>query len=76
MSATPGGDVRTATAVGIPGCRAAWFKLSVDGRNGRLPAAIAPGASYAGAADLAMRDSGSNQNACRGAAPAVTITSG
>ena len=76
MSTTPGGDVRNATGAGFPGCRAAWFKLSFDGRSGRLPVRIASGASYAGAADLAMRESGSNQNACRGAAPGVTITAG
>jgi hypothetical protein len=76
MPTGPGRDAETASGRDIPGCRAAWFTVSVDRGNRRLPLHIAPGGSYAGAVDLAMRDSGSDQDACRGAAPAVAITAG
>jgi hypothetical protein len=76
MRAGPRGDAVAAGGAGIPGCRAGWFTVSVDRGNARLPVQVAPGASYFGAVDLAMRDSGDNQNACRGAAPAVTISAG
>lgn len=68
------GDAVNAGGGDIRGCRAAWFRLSVERYGGRLPLQVAPGASYAGAVGLAMRDTRGNQDACRGARPAVTIT--
>ena len=56
------------------GCRASWFTVSIDGRDRRLPAQLAPGASYAAHVNLVMRDSGTNQDSCRRTAPAVTVT--
>jgi len=74
--ATRGGDARTAGGADIRGCRAKWFTVVVDRANRPLPARLAPGASYRGRVKLIMRDSGTNQDACRGAAPAVSITAG
>ena len=55
------------------GCRTSWFTVAV--RHERpLPARIAPGASLTAQAGLAMRDSRTNQDACRGAAPALTVS--
>jgi len=74
--ATRGGDARTAGGADIRGCRAKWFTVVVDRANRPLPARLAPGASYRGRVKLTMRDSGTDQDACRGAAPAVSITAG
>ena len=76
IAAAGNGDAETATGVDIRGCRASWFRVTVDHGGGSLPARVAPGTSYRGAAQLTMRDSGTNQDACRGAAPAVTIAGG
>lgn len=76
IPAASDGDAETARGADIPGCRAAWFTVSTDRGNSPLPARIAPGASYGGRVDLAMRDSRTNQDACRGASPAVTIAAG
>ena len=43
-------------------------------RRGLRRANLAPAGTYTGKIDLTMQDSGTNQNACQGAAPAVTIT--
>jgi hypothetical protein len=56
------------------GCRASWFTVSIDDRDRRLPARLAPGSSYAAHVDLVMRDTGANQDACEGASPAITVT--
>jgi hypothetical protein len=74
VPATRGGDARTAGGADIRGCRAKWFTVVVDRTNRPLPARLAPGASYRGKIKLTMRDSGTNQDACRGTAPAVSIT--
>ena len=76
VPATRGGDARTAGGADIHGCRAKWFTVVVDRANRPLPARLVPGASYRGKVELTMRDSGTNQDACRGAAPAVSITAG
>lgn len=69
-----GGDAETVNRADIRGCRASWFTVSIDGRDRRLPAHLAPGASYAGHVDLVMRDAAADQDACEGASPAITIT--
>jgi len=68
------GDAQTAAGADIPGCLASWFTVTVDGGNPALPANLAPAGTYAGKVDLTMQDSGGNQDACQGKAPAVTIT--
>jgi hypothetical protein len=68
------GDAQTAAGADIAGCQASWFTATVDASNPALPADIAAGGTYTGKIDLTMQDSGTNQNACQGAAPAVTVT--
>ena len=74
MATGPGGDVETAKGAVVRGCRTAWFSLSVHSRDRSLPAEVAPGATYAGQLDLSMGGSATNQDACRGSAPAFTVT--
>jgi hypothetical protein len=76
VPATRGGDARTAGGADIRGCRVKWFTVVVDRADRPLPTRLAPGAYYRGKVELTMRDSGTNQDACRGAAPGVTITVG
>ncbi len=68
------GDAQTAAGADIRGCRAAWFGASIGDRGLTLPVELSRGASYIGHVDLVMRDSGTNQDACRGASPAITVT--
>jgi hypothetical protein len=68
------GDAETATGTDITGCLASWFTATVDSGNASLPANLAAGGTYTGKIDMTMQDSGTNQNACQGAVPAVTIT--
>jgi hypothetical protein len=68
------GNAETATGASITGCLASWFTATVDASNPSLPANLAAGGTYTGKVDLTMQDSGTNQNACQNAAPAVTIT--
>jgi hypothetical protein len=70
----PGGDAETIGGVDIPGCVARWFTAVVDPANAAFPPQVTPGASYAGRIALTMRDSDTDQNACRGATPAVSVT--
>lgn len=68
------GNAETATGASITGCLASWFTVTVDASNPTLPANLAAGGTYTGKVDLTMQDSGTNQNPCQSAAPAVTIT--
>jgi hypothetical protein len=68
------GNAETASGASITGCLASWFTASVDAGNPALPSNLAAGGTYTGKIDLTMQDSGTNQNACQNAAPAVTIT--
>jgi hypothetical protein len=72
----PDGDAATAAGDDIEGCLASWFTASLDQSNRALPPQVTPGASYAGLVDLTMRDSDTPQDACRDAAPAVSVTAG
>ena len=68
------GNAETASGTSISGCLASWFTATVDAGNPALPANLAPAGTYTGKIDLTMQDSGTNQNACQGVAPAVKIT--
>ncbi len=68
-----GGDAQTVAGADIRGCRAGWFRVAVDHLGRPLPLELRPGAAYTGRVDLDLRDSGTNQDACRHAAPAVLI---
>ncbi len=70
---TTGGEVQNAAGAEIRGCRASWFGVSVEHASRSLPAVVPPGDSYRAKIALTMRDSTTNQNACRGAAPAFTV---
>ncbi|HTX10721.1 MAG TPA: hypothetical protein VME22_19000 [Solirubrobacteraceae bacterium] len=69
-----GGNVQNAAGAEIRGCRASWFAVSVEHASRSLPALIPPGDSYTAKVAFTMRDAATNQNACRGAAPAFTVT--
>lgn len=71
---TRAGDAVTAGGADIRGCRASWFTISLDPHNRALPLKLASEGSYTGRIDLAMRDSGTDQNACERGAPAFTVT--
>jgi hypothetical protein len=68
------GYAETALGASITGCQANWFTATLDPGNPALPSNLAPGDTYTGKIDLTMQDSGTNQNLCQNAAPAVTIT--
>jgi hypothetical protein len=70
---TTGGDVQNAAGAEIHGCRASWFGVSVEHASRSLPAVVPPGDAYTAKIALTMRDSATNQDACRGAAPAFTV---
>ena len=74
ISTHAGGDAERATGADIRGCRAAWFRVALDPRDRPLPVKLASGRSYAGRVELAMRNSGTNENACEGGSPAFTLT--
>jgi hypothetical protein len=66
------GDAETVGGRDIRGCLASLFTISIDpgdraSRRGRS------GGSYAGKVDVGMRDSGTNQDACRSGSPAITV---
>ena len=67
-------DAQTAAGVEIVGCTATSFTATLDAGNPAVPATLAPGATYTGKIDLTMLDTGANQDACQGKAPAVTVT--
>ncbi len=70
---TTGGDVQNGAGNEIRGCRASWFGVSVEHASRSLPAVIPPGDSYTAKVAFTMRDAATNQDACRGAAPAFTV---
>jgi hypothetical protein len=74
VPADASGNAKTAGGTSITGCLASWFTASTDAGNPALPSNLAAGGTYTGKVDLTMQDSGTNQNACQNAAPAVTIT--
>jgi len=75
IPAETNGDAETAGGADIPGCLASWFTAIVDQGNPALPSDLAPTGTYVGKIDLVMPDNTTtNQNACQGKAPAVTIT--
>jgi hypothetical protein len=70
----PNGDAKTADGADIRGCQASWFTVSAATWGRVLPADIGPGRSYTGRIAVTMRDSSTNQDACRDTSPAVTIS--
>jgi hypothetical protein len=64
----------TSAGTVISGCQASWFSASADGSNASLPSDIAPAGTYTGKVDVAMSDSGTNQDACQGKSPGVVVS--
>jgi hypothetical protein len=59
----------------VAGCQAAWFTATNHAPT--LPQNLAGGAdSSAGSVDVTMQDSGTNQDACQGAHPDITVSAG
>jgi hypothetical protein len=74
IPAAPGGDARSVAGADIRGCRASWFTAWIAHANRALPAQLAPGKVFTGQLDLVMRDTSTDQDACRHTSPAVTVT--
>jgi hypothetical protein len=73
LTADGAGDVfNTTTSATAVGCKAAWF--TVTNHPGTLPDDLAGGATHDGSADITMQDSGTNQDACQGVTPQITIS--
>jgi hypothetical protein len=64
------GDV-TSGGSSVAGCKASWFTAV---NNGPTPANLAGGATVNGSVDVSMQDSGTNQDACQGASPDITVS--
>lgn len=66
-----GGIFDTTSGAFVDGCKAAWF--TVTNNPGELPNNLAGGATHDGSADLVLNDSGTNQDACQGLSPQLTV---
>ena len=72
MTANTSGDVyNTNTSSYATGCKASWFTVTPSETG--LPDDLAGGADYTTTATITMQDSNTNQNACQGVAPQVTV---
>ena len=67
---TSGSDV-TSGGVDVPGCLASWFTVSA---GAPLATDIAPGGNTTGTVTATMNNVASSQDACKNAAPDVTVT--
>ena len=74
MPTESNGDAETAGGADIAGCQASWFTAVLDSGNPGTPDDIAAAGTYLGKVDLTMQDSGTPQDLCKNAAPAVTVT--
>jgi hypothetical protein len=63
----PNGDAESVAAADIPGCLARWFTATVA-------QVVARAGAYEGTIAVTMLNGATNQDACRGESPAVTIT--
>lgn len=70
--ASSGGNV-TQGGLAVSGCLASWF--TVANTPPAVPSDLAPGASASGGSvAVSMQDSGTDQNACQGVNPDITIS--
>ena len=74
VAAASGGDARTIAGADIRGCRASWFTAWIAHGSRALPTDVGSGKEFTGQLDLVIRDTASDQDACRHASPAVTVT--
>jgi hypothetical protein len=70
------GDAQNAAGADLRGCRASWFAVSVANRGRPLPALIPAGDFFTARIALTMRDTSTDEDACRNRAPAFTVTAG
>ena len=77
MTNSSTGDAETISGADISGCTATWFNVSNDSSNPSLANVdLTPGSSYSGKVDVTMTDASTDQGACQGKAPGVTVTAG
>jgi hypothetical protein len=75
LTANGSGDVYNAnTSAYATGCKASWFTVTPSETG--LPADLNGGGDYTTSATISMQDSNTNQNACQGVAPQVTVSAG
>jgi hypothetical protein len=68
-----GGIYNLNTSTWNDSCLAGWFSVTND-LNGYVGVSIGAGATVSDYSTITLVDSGGNQNACQGVAPALTIT--
>jgi hypothetical protein len=68
------GNAETSGGTVITGCLASWFTPSANAGNAALPSNLAPAGTYSGNVDVAMSDTGTNQDPCKTALPGVIVT--
>jgi hypothetical protein len=68
--ASEGGNI-TQGGVPVVGCKASWF-TAVD--SSPAPVSLKGGESASGSVEVTMQDSGTNQDACQGTSPDITVS--
>jgi hypothetical protein len=69
VASSEGGDI-TQGGEAVEGCKASWFTAK---DTSPAPANLKGGESASGSVEVTMQDSGTNQDACQGASPDVTV---
>jgi hypothetical protein len=64
----------TVVGVAVPGCLASWFNPTALDPTPAYGTTIAPGDAATQSISLTMTDTGTNQDACQGINPDVTLT--
>lgn len=68
--ASEGGNI-TQGGVEVPGCKASWFTAT---DTSPAPVNLKGGESASGSVEVTMQDSGTNQDACQGTSPDITVS--
>lgn len=68
--ASKGGNI-TQEGVEVAGCKASWFTAT---DSSPAPANLKGGESASGSVEVTMQDSGTNQDACQGTSPDITVS--
>lgn len=73
LTANSNGDVlNTSSGQTATGCKAAWFTVTPSQTG--LPADVAGNGDYTTSATITMQDVNTNQNACQGVSPQLTVS--
>jgi hypothetical protein len=70
VASDEGGDI-TQGGEPVEGCKAAWFTAT---DSSPAPVDLAGSESASGSVEVTMQDSGTNQDACQGASPDITVS--